>query len=307
MSFQPPSYAHRKLQLFCLVGLLFLVCVPAFAQQRPLRTVEAETLPPGTMRAQVGFDFLQDVSYPLSGLSGDQTSVGVINVRLGVGKMVEIQLEGAVRHFLDAKERISGPVTPQLSGSCTTPTGTAMPFPGCSSNDVGDFSLFTKIRIIPETDRRPALAFRFGFQMPNSNQIRGIGSNTSNLFAEMILQKHLGKLNLFGNAGVAILQSPTQNFSQNDVLTYGVAFIYAAHRRVNVVGEVAGRYSSRKLTPSLFGTESRSQGRFGLQILAGGLQWDFAGIAGLTRNDAKTGFTFGISKDVPLFDYGTVK
>jgi hypothetical protein len=86
-----------------------------------------------------------------------------------------------------------------------------------------------------------------------------------------------------------------------------VAFIYSAHRRVNVVGEVAGRYSTRKVDPSLFGTESRAEGRFGLQIFAGGFQWDFAGIAGLTANSPKTGFTFGVSRDFRLFDYGTIK
>lgn len=274
--------------------LCFLLVLPAYAQQRPLQTVEAETLPPGTMRTQVGFDFLQDVTYPLSGLSGDQTSVGIIGLRLGVGKMVEIQLEGVVRHFLDVKSQVSGPVPPQLTGTSST-------------SDVGDFSFFTKIRIIRETERRPALALRFGYQMPNSNQIRGIGTNTSNIFAGLILQKHFGRLNVFGNAGIAILQSPNQVFSQNDVLTYGVAFIYSAHPRVNVVGEVAGRYSTRKVDTSLFGTESRSQGRFGLQIFAGGFQWDFAGIAGLTKHSPKTGFTFGVSKDIRLFDYGAIK
>lgn len=246
------------------------------------------------MRVQVGFDFLQEVSYPLSGLTGDQTSVAVIGVRMGVGKMVEVQLEGAVRHFLDVKEQITGPVPPQLSGSNST-------------NDTGDFSIFTKVRIIRETEKRPGLAFRFGFQMPNSNQIRGIGANTSNLYAGLIVQKHIGRLNLYGNAGIAILQSPTQTFSQNDVITYGLAAIYSAHPRLNIVGEVAGHYSTRDISLALTGTESRSQARLGLQILAGGFQWDIGGVAGLTKRDAKTGFTFGISKDIRLFDYGSVK
>ena len=120
-------------------------------------------------------------------------------------------------------------------------------------------------------------------------------------------QKHFGKLNVFGNLGIGILQAPTANFTQNDVLTYGGAFIYPLHERLNLVGEVAGQYSSRQITPGLIGTESRSQARLGLQIFAGGFQWDFAGIAGLTSRDPKTGFTFGISKDLRLFDYNAVK
>ncbi len=247
------------------------------------------------MRAEVGFDFLQDVTFPLSGLSGDLTSVGVVDVRLGVGKIVEVQLQGAVQNFLDVKKRGASfvPVL-ELTGPQST-------------HDTGDFSIATKIRIFGEQERRPSLAMRFGFKMPNSNQARGIGSNTTDVFAMLILQKHFGKLNLFGNAGVAILQSPNAKFSQNDVLLYGGAFMYPLHRRLNAVGEVAGRYSAREINADLIGTGNRSQARLGLQIFAGGFQWDVAGIAGLARNDARTGFTFGVSKDIHLFDYGKVQ
>jgi len=279
--------------VFFLLLCLF-TSLPLSAQNRPLRTADAEILPPGTMRAQVGFDFLQNVDFPLSGLSGDLTSVGVVDVRLGVGRMVEVQLEGAVQHFLDVKNKQGA-----LFGSLEL-TGPN------STHDTGDFSLITKVRIFPETGRRPALAMRFGFQMPNSNQARGIGTNSTDVFAAFILQKHFGKLNLFGNLGLAILQSPNAKFSQNDVLIYGGAFTYPMHRRFNVAGEVAGRHSTRTINADLAGTESRSQARFGFQIFAGGFQWDVAGIAGLTKNEASTGFTFGVSKDIHLFDYGKV-
>lgn len=282
----------RRLSLTLLIGLL--VCLPLSAQNRPLRTVDAETVPAGTMRVQVGFDFLQNVDFPLSGLSGDMTSVGVVQIRMGVGKIAEVQLEGAVHHFLDVKKQVGAFVTPVLTGPNST-------------HDVGDFSIATKIRLISETKKRPAVGFRFGYQMPNSDQSRGIGSNTSNIFAEFILQKHFGKLNLMGNAGVVILQAPAATFAQNDVVTFGAGFSYAAHRRVNVVGEVAGFQSTRKMSPGLVGTESRSQGRFGLQILAGGFQWDVAGIAGLTKSSPRSGFTFGISRDFRWFDYNAIK
>lgn len=280
--------------VFFLTSLLLSFLTPSVvsAQQRPLRTVEAETLPAGTVRVQVGFDFLQDVTFPLSGLSGDQTSVAAVGIRMGIGRLVEVQLEGAVRQFLDVKQQGVGPITPMF----TSPN---------STHDVGDFSLFTKFRILSETPRRPAVALRFGFQLPTSNQVRGIGTNTSNIFAGLIVQKHFGRLNLFGNAGIAILQAPTATFTQNDAFTYGAAFIYSLHPKLNVVGEVAGRTSPRTITPALVGTESRSESRLGLQFFAGGFQWDVGAIAGLTRRDATTGFTFGISKDIRLFDYGS--
>ena len=280
--------------LFSLL-LCVLASLPLAAQTRPLRTSDAEILPPGTLRVQVGFDFLQDVDFPLSGLSGDLTSVGVVNVRMSVGKMVEVQLEGAAQSFLDVKKQGASFVPAlELTGPHST-------------RDTGDFSLVTKIRIFGETDRRPALAFRFGYTMPNSNQARGIGNNATDVFAVFILQKHFGKLNVFGNAGLAILQAPNAKFTQNDVLLYGGAFAYPVHHRVNLVGEVAGRYSSRKINVDLLGTESHSQARFGFQFFAGGFQWDVAGIAGISKDDPRSGFTFGISKDIRIFDYGRVQ
>ncbi len=246
------------------------------------------------MRVEVGFDFLQNVDFPLSGLSGDLTSVGVLGVRFGVGKMIEVQLEGTVRHFLDIKSQGASFVPLELSGVRST-------------NDTGDFSLVTKVRLFGESGRRPSFAIRFGFQMPNSNQARGIGLNTTDVFAVFVLQKHFGKLNLMGNLGLAILQAPDAKFTQNDVLIYGGAFLYPLHRRVNLVGEVAGRHSTQTINADLVGTESRSQARLGFQLLLGGFQWDVAGIAGLTKIDAHTGFTFGISKDIHLFDYGKVQ
>lgn len=290
MRFATPRFA--PLPVLAML-LLSVSPSPVPAQQRPLRTPDAEILPPGTSRTQVGFDFLQDVTFPLSGLQGDLTSAGVLTSRIAVGRLVEIQTEQAIYNFLSVKQQAGGQVVPALTGPNST-------------RDFGDLSVFTKIRLLSEKEGRPGVAVRFGFQIPSSNQARGIGLNTSNLFAEVIFQKRIARANLFGSVGIAILESPTAAFTQNDVLTYGGAIIYKLTERVNFAGEIAGRFSSRSISPALVGTESRSQARFGFQILAGGLQWDVAGVAGLTRRDAKTGVTFGISKDLRLFDYSKI-
>jgi len=273
----------------CLLSLLYSLSLPLSAQTRPLRTADAEIIPPGTMRAQIGFDFLQDVDFSLSGLSGDLTSVAVIEVRSGLGKIIELQMYGAAQQFLDIKRQGASFVPLRLTGARST-------------RDTGDFTFATKIRVFAEAGRRPALAFRFGYQMPNSNQARGIGTNTTNIFAEVIAQKHFGRLNVFGSLGLAILTAPNALYTQNDVILYGGAFTYSLHQRVNLVGEVAGRHSTRSINVDLIGTESRSQARLGVQILAGGFWWDFAGIAGITTRDPRSGFTFGISRDIRLFD-----
>jgi hypothetical protein len=283
--------AKSKRLGFCALLLLSLLMIthPTAAQDRPLQTADAEVVAPGSMRAEVGFDFLQDVTFPLSGLNGDLTDVSTVNIRMGIGKIVEFQVQGMIQDYLSIKQQGASFVTLDLPSSNST-------------HDIGDFSLWTKIQILSELGRRPAVAFRFGFEMPNTNQAKGIGNNATNIYSEAILERHFGKLTAFGDLGIAILTSPNALFSQNDELMYGAAFRYSLNKRASLVGEVAGMYTPRKLTPALFGTESRGEGRLGVQIMAGGMIWDFAGIAGLTKNDPRTGFTFGVSKEIRLFD-----
>ena len=112
--------------------------------------------------------------------------------------------------------------------------------PGATSaNDTGDFTLATKIKLRNETRRGPSLGFRFGVQLPNSNETRGIGLNQTNAFGSVLVGKKFGRdgrLNTFGNLGIAILTAPTQLFSQNDVITYGAAGIFRVNQQFSVAG-----------------------------------------------------------------------
>src|SRR5262252_6965988 len=190
---------HRILgmrKLLLLAGFAFLSAACAFAQDRPLRTTDVETVPAGAVRAEVGFDFLQDVGFPLSGLRGDETSVGVLNVRMGISKIAEIELEGAVQNFLDVKSQgVSFVPNLELTGVNST-------------HDTGDFALSTKVRFRAPSGKKPGIAFRFGFIMPNTNQARGIGTNTTNVFALIALEEQLQKLKLMGDAGLEIMEAP---------------------------------------------------------------------------------------------------
>jgi len=276
-----------------LLPILLLLGLPlaASAQQRPLTTQPVETVPPGELLLQLGFEFLQDARFPLSGLEGDLSRIGVLDVHMGVSRAVELQIQGTIRQFLSVTDQQAAFVTPGLRRG------------GTSTSDFGDITLASKIHLLRETGDRPAIGLRFGFEMPNTNEARGIGLNTTNIFVTLLAQKHYGKLNVFGNAGLGILQAPAGLFSQNDVILYGLGATYPVHKRVNVVGEVAGRQSTRStpVTSPLVGTGSRSEARLGFQVFAGGLRWDFAGLAGLTRDDADSGFVFGVSKQVTLW------
>lgn len=280
-----------KRLLICL-NLILFASFFANAQQRPLLTDDIDTTPAGSIEITAGTDFLQNVSFPLSGLNGDLTRVGDIRIRTGFAPNVEIQIEGVVQNFLAIDSQLQTPPIPlNISGN--------------SANDFGDIRTSVKIRLRNETKNLPAVGFKLGFQLPNSDQARGIGTNQIDIFTKVILQKKFGsvknktpKLNLYGNLGVAIMTAPLDDFTQNDVLLYGFAGIYRLTDNVNLAGEVNGRVSTRTGATPL-GTESQGQFRFGTQVKASNLRFDTAAIFGLTKNSPRTGLTFGVTYQSP--------
>jgi len=232
---------------------------------------------------------MQGAKYTVSGLNGDLTRVGVIGVSFGMGPNVEFQIEGVAQNYLSINSRGLSAIPLELT-------------PGANStNDTGDFTLAAKFKLRNETRRGPSLGFRFGVQLPNSNEARGIGLNQTNAFGSILIGKKFGqdgRFNTFGNLGIAILTAPTELFTQNDVLTYGVAGIFRLNKQFSVAGEVNGRTNTRPGNGPL-GTESQAEARLGMQIRASGLRFDFAGIKGLTSFSPNSGFTVGVTYDTP--------
>ncbi len=275
--------------------LIILAVVNSFAQQRPLLTEDVDTVPSGAVRIGVGVDFQQNANFPLSGLKGDLTRVGDINISVGVNSNVSFEVEGTLQNFLAINSR-----------SRVSPIPLSIPAGAISTNSSGDFTLSTKIKLRNETRNLPAIGFKFGVQLPNSDQSRGIGANQISTFGKILLQKRFGKkftdkerrLNVFANLGLGILPAPTLLFTQNDVLLYGVAGILKLNNKFNIVGEVNGRANTRKGNAPL-GTESFSELRLGTQIRTSGLKFDIAGTAGLNKFSPRTGIIFGVTYESP--------
>ena len=277
------------MRLVYILALLMCSVITAVAQQRPLITEDVDIIPPGSIRIEAGIDFMQGAKYTVSGIRGDLTRVGVVGVTFGMSPNVEFQIEGVAQNYVSINSR----------GPSTIPLDIA---PGANStNDIGDFRLAAKFKLRNETRRGPSLGFRFGVELPNSNQARGIGLNQTNAFGSILIGKKFGqdgRFNTFGNLGIAILTAPTELFTQNDVLTYGVAGIFRLNKQFSIAGEVNGRANTRPGNGPL-GTESQSEARLGMQIRASGLRFDFAGIKGLTSFSPSSGFTVGVTYDTP--------
>lgn len=261
----------------------------AHAQQRPLLTEDVDIIPPGSMRIEAGVDFMQRARYPVSGISGDLTRAGVIGINIGFAPNVEFQIEGVAQNFLSINSR--GPSAIPLN----------LPAGANSTHDTGDFTLWAKFKLRNETKNWPSFGFRFGVQLPNSNQSTGIGLNQTNAFGQVLIGKKFGqngRVNTFGNLGIAILSAPTQGFTQNDVITYGLAGIVRLDKTFSLVGEVNGRANTRPGNGPL-GTESQGEARVGMQVRASGLRFDLAGIKGLTKFSPRSGVTVGVTYDTP--------
>ncbi|MCW5958850.1 MAG: hypothetical protein KIS76_01740 [Pyrinomonadaceae bacterium] len=275
--------------------LTILLCIFApigYSQQRPLITEDVDITTAGTVEISAGVDFQQNVKFPLSGLKGDLTRVGDIRIRQGFASNVEIQIEGVLQNFLAINSR-------------TDPSPIPLNINGQSTNDFDDFTISAKIKLRNETRNLPAFGMKFGFQMPNTDQAKGIGTNQINVFSKILLQKKFGKIagktpraNVYGNLGLGIMSAPLADFSQNDVLLYGLAGIVRVTDRINIASEINGRISTRSGDAPL-GTESVGQFRIGTQIKASGLRFDTAAILGLTKFSPRSGITFGVTYQSP--------
>jgi Putative MetA-pathway of phenol degradation len=270
-----------------LVG--FAAVHAASAQQRPLLTEDVDIVETGHVRLQVGAEFLRDQRFGLSGLRGNLTRPVVVGIHLGLNSNVGFSVEGSVRNVLSIRQREPSVIPLSVLAGAS------------STSDVGDFTLSTKIAARKERRRAPSLGFKLSVQLPNSDQSRGIGLNTTNVTGTVLAgKKYLSaRLNTFGNIGLGILTSTVNPAAQHDVLVHGVGAIYQINKRFDALAESSGRYNPREAVPGL---ESQAQARLGARMRSGGFLWDLAGIIGLTKFSPQRGLTFGVSKSFNAFE-----
>ena len=165
---------------------------------------------------------------------------------------------------------------------------------GTSTSDVDDAFIGAKIRLAPETTRRPAFGFRFATKLPNASNESGLGTDTTDFFASLLGAKTVQSVRVVANVGLGILADPTQGNRQNDVFTYGLSFARAVTQQAEFVGEVNGRVSTRS-GQAFPGTESRGLLRLGSRYTHGSLRLDAGLLIGLTSIDPSIGLTTGFT------------
>jgi hypothetical protein len=272
----------RRLFAACL-GIWLVTVGTAAAQQRPLVTEDPETIGSGLILFEGGVDLQRDVFYPASGLQGNLLRLPVLGLSFGVGPIAEIQIDGGFYNRLSVTSRREAPLSSLLD------------FTGDRTTDVEDVVVATKVRLVSETAGRPAVGLRFATRLPNAGNENGLGLDTTDFFASVLVGKTVQSIRIVGNVGLGILPDPIVGHRQNDVLTYGLSLARAIRQGVEVVGEVNGRANTRDDEDTPVGTESRANMRAGVRFTRGTVRVDAGVIVGMTSRDPSIGFTTGLT------------
>jgi hypothetical protein len=254
----------------------------ASAQQRPLVTEDPETVGTGNVLIEGGFESLQDIFYPASGLTGNLLRVPMLGVSFGFSSILELQIDGGFHQRLNITSIEPAPLSDKLEISDD------------DTSDIEDIVVATKIRLVSEAAGRPGFGVRLATKLPTAGNESGLGLDTLDFYITGLVGKTVRSVRVVGNFGLGLLADPIEGDRQNDVLTYGLSMARALQEGFEFVGEVNGRLNTRdeRIPP---GTETRSTIRVGLRFTRSAVRVDGGLIFGLTERDPGFGFTAGLT------------
>jgi hypothetical protein len=254
--------------------------VMASAQQRPLDTQDPETIGAGRVLVEGGITGSHDITYPLSGFKGNLWQLPVLGLNVGLSSIADLQITGGPYNYFTITSRQPGPLADVVTAT------------GDSTHSVEDINIGAKIRLLPETTNTPSVGFRFSTRLPNASRKSGIGQDTTDFGAALLVAKTIQSIRVVGNLGWISMSQPLDGTRQNDVLVYGFSLARAVTGGTEVVGEIVGR-ASTAIGPAPIGTESRGRLKFGGRYTYGPVRFDAAVFFGLNTVDPTVGFTAG--------------
>jgi hypothetical protein len=264
-----------------LVGAC-LAAAPAAAQQRPLLTEDPEPIGTGRVLIEGGVDVALSQKYPASGLEGRLWRTPVVGVSIGISPIAELQFDGSLFDTLLIGKRKVAPLSNLLS------------VVGDSTRDTSDLVIGTKIRLLAEGVGHPAVGLRLATKLPNASNESGLGTDTIDFYASLLIAKTVQSIRIVANGGLGILPDPVIGNRQNDVVTYGLSLARAVTNQSELVGEVNGRVSTRNAGP-FPGSETSGQVAAGVRYTRGAIRFDGKVFAGLYEIDPRLGFSAGFT------------
>jgi len=259
-----------------------LAAAPVGAQQRPLLTEDPEPIGSGRVLIEGGIDLALSKKYPASGLEGKLWRAPVLGVSIGLSPIAELQFDASVFDTLRIDKRNPAPLAYLLTVA------------GDRTHDMSDLVIGTKIRMLAEGEGHPAIGLRFATKLPNASNESGLGTDTMDFFASLLIAKTLRSTRVVANGGLAIMPDPVVGNRQNDVVTYGLSMARALTNQAELVGEVNGRVSTRNAGP-FPGSETSGQVAVGGRYTRGAVRFDGKVFVGLKDIDPRLGFSAGFT------------
>ena len=267
---------------FVLALFVLAAATPSFAQQRPLKTEDPETIGSGRMLVEAGIDYQRDVYLPVSGLRGHLFTIPDFGVSLGVSSIAEIQIDWGVYQKLNITDQVAG-----------APLSDMLILDGSTTDDFGDIHIGAKVKLLSETARRPAIGSWFRTRLPNAGNESGLGKDVQDFSSALTIGKTVQSVRVVANIGVTMIGKPTEAVAQDDLLIYSLSVARAISGATEVVGEFVGRANFANIvTP---GAEDRGLLRFGARYTISGARFDAGILIGLTPRDPEFGVTGGFT------------
>lgn len=236
----------------------------------------------GELLLGVGLAYGAAAVFPLSGLTGDLLSVARTTVAFGLGPRILVEVRGSAYEVLRIRERgpSAVPLEPDVEDGTTS--------------DHGDFRIGVLFAPLGSA-RGLAAGARLEVKLPNSDEGKGIGTNTTDFRGSLLGSLGAGRWRLTADMGVGILEAPLQTFEQNDVVVYSAELLYRLPGgRGRLAAGVDGRASTRGRVP--LGTEDLGEVQLGGEYRLGGWLLDASLTAGYAGNSPDWGVRTGLAR-----------
>ncbi len=274
------SLQRVSIAVCCSVSIPILL----LSQQYPVSTETPQILPAGGVHAEVGFGRYEDQTYPLSGLEGTLTKLGMLRFGFSYDNNVELQFDGTLLDLLDIKSRHAA----FNSAIATTNSVTG---------DIGDFTLWTKFRLISEYHFFSTVSIRFGVQLPNASNESGLGVDEFDFYSSFLLEKHYGGIRWVVNAGLGILGNPAVLSDQHDTFIFAFGSYVPLGDKSSIVLETAGRTGHQGI-----GVYRLTNADAGVQTAIAGLSWKLLGVMSFSRSDNSRGAEIVVGYDFAILE-----
>ena len=245
---------------FVLLLALHFAVSKSLAQRPLLVTEEPLTFGDGNQFVGVGMEYLRKSSTDEGIRYSRLLKVPVLQVEVGLGERVNLQLHW--RGGLFAQSNL-----------------------GTSASDFGDLFVATKILIRKEANGLPALGFKYAVKLPITGDENRLGSDITDFFGSLLFSKKIGIVTSRLNVGVGILGHPRAQNAQDDIYTYGTAILLPISHSVVSFAETTGFFGP-------FEDDDKLVGRLGVEVRGFDLAWAIFGSVKLfgTPRDFSTAF-----------------